>query len=87
LGQHTPPDFKITVNLKLKFEVIHSIMEIEIKNLERVKVVYISGDLNAATSGEAESKIQQLIMGGNHSLIINLQNLNYISRFLKSPAS
>lgn len=54
-------------------------MEIEIKNLERVKVVYISGELNAATSGEAESKIQQLIMGGNHTLIINLEKLNYIS--------
>ena len=54
-------------------------MEIEIENLDHVKVIHISGDLNAATSGEAESKIQQLIMGGNRSLIIDLEHLNYIS--------
>lgn len=54
-------------------------MEIEITNLDHVKVVKISGDLNAATSGEAEAKIQQLIMGGNRSLIIDLEDLNYIS--------
>lgn len=28
---------------------------------------------------EAESKIQQLIMGGNHSIVIDLKDLNYIS--------
>jgi len=54
-------------------------MEIEVKNLDHVKIVILTGDLNANTSGEAETKINQLIMGGNRKLIIDLENLNYIS--------
>ena len=54
-------------------------MDIEIKNLDHVKIINISGDLNAATSSEAEAKITQLIMGGNRNLIIDLERLNYIS--------
>ena len=45
----------------LFFDFILNHMEIEIRNLERLKVVSISGDLNAATSPEAESKIQQAV--------------------------
>ncbi len=35
--------------------------------------------MNANTSGQAETRIDQLIMGGNKKLIINLDDLNYIS--------
>ncbi|MDH3651321.1 MAG: STAS domain-containing protein, partial [Saprospiraceae bacterium] len=37
------------------------------------------GDLNANTCGDAETRLNQLILGGNTKLIVNLDNLNYIS--------
>jgi len=54
-------------------------MEIDVKILDNLKIISLTGDLNANTSGEAESKIIQLIMGGNRKLIIDLEHLNYIS--------
>lgn len=54
-------------------------MEITITNVDLIKIVHISGELNAVTSSEAETKINQLIMGGNHKLIIDLDKLRYIS--------
>ena len=54
-------------------------MEVSITHLEQIKIIHISGELNAVTSLDAESKFTQLIMGGNHRLIIDLDKLNYIS--------
>ncbi len=54
-------------------------MEFEIRNLDHVKIISLSGDLNANTAGEAETKLIQLIMGGNRKLIVDLERLNYIS--------
>ncbi len=54
-------------------------MEFEIRNLDHVKIISLSGDLNANTAGDAETKLIQLIMGGNRKLIVDLEQLNYIS--------
>lgn len=54
-------------------------MNIQITSLEKVKVIHIEGELNTTTSGEAETKMQQLILGGNNHLIIDLGKLAYIS--------
>ena len=54
-------------------------MEINIKKLDHLKIISLTGELNAITSAEVESKILQLIMGGNKKLIIDLEQLSYIS--------
>lgn len=54
-------------------------MNIQITSLEKVKIIRIQGELNTATSAEAETKIHQLILGGNHHLIVDLGELDYIS--------
>jgi len=35
--------------------------------------------MNANTAGKAEERLNQLIMGGNAKLVVNLDKLNYIS--------
>lgn len=54
-------------------------MNIKVYNSDNIKVISIEGDLNANTSAEVETKLNQLIMGGNIKLIVNLDQLNYIS--------
>jgi anti-sigma B factor antagonist len=54
-------------------------MEIEIKSVNKIKIASIAGDLNSATAPEAENRLTSLIMGGNKKLIIDLEDLNYIS--------
>lgn len=44
-----------------------------------IKILAISGEMNAVTSSEVESRLTNLIMGGNKKLIVNLAELNYIS--------
>ena len=47
--------------------------------INNIKVLNIIGDLNSVTAGEAEIKLTQLIMGGNKKMVVNLDQLNYIS--------
>jgi anti-sigma B factor antagonist len=54
-------------------------MNIKVHSNNIIKVISIEGDLNANTSGEVETKLNQLIMGGNIKLLVNLDLLNYIS--------
>lgn len=54
-------------------------MKIDVHDSNAIKVLNIEGDLNANTSGEAETRLNKLIMGGNQKLVVNLESLNYIS--------
>lgn len=54
-------------------------MLINVSNHPLVKIVHITGELNAVTAPQAEGEIIQLILGGNKKLIIELSGLNYIS--------
>jgi anti-sigma B factor antagonist len=54
-------------------------MEIDIKSINKIKIASIAGELNSATAPEAENRLTSLIMGGNKKLIVDLNNLNYIS--------
>ena len=54
-------------------------MNIQIHSSKKIKIITITGDMNANTSPVADTKLQQLIMGGNQKLIANLEGLNYIS--------
>ncbi len=54
-------------------------MEIDTKKVDRTTVVSISGRMDAVTTPEAESRLSQLISSGEKQLVINLQQLDYIS--------
>ena len=54
-------------------------MELSTHSSNKVKVLLVQGDMNANTSGQVLEKLKDLIMGGNKKLVINLENLNYIS--------
>lgn len=44
-----------------------------------VFVVRLAGRLDSATSGDCEKKLDTLIKGGAHTLLLNLEKLDYIS--------
>lgn len=54
-------------------------MNLKVHTNNNIKVISVEGDLNANTSGDLETKLIQLIMGGNIKLLVNLDALNYIS--------
>ena len=54
-------------------------MEMTTHSTNKIKVLCLNGDLNANTSAEVETRLNQLIMGGNNKLVVNLDELNYIS--------
>lgn len=54
-------------------------MEITTYSQETIKVVNLDGEMNAVTSAEVETRLTQLILGGNRKLIINLSAVDYIS--------
>ena len=54
-------------------------MEIKIKEINEVMVVGIEGKLDTSTSPEAEAEIGKLLDDGQKKIIINLENLNYLS--------
>ncbi|MBT8220103.1 MAG: STAS domain-containing protein [Bacteroidia bacterium] len=56
-----------------------STMNMYVHDSNAIKVLHVQGDLNANTAGEVDSRLHQLIMGGNKKLIVNLDQLNYIS--------
>ena len=54
-------------------------MEISIKEVGSVTVLGFSGNLDTSTAPEAEDKINGLMEGGASKILINFENLNYIS--------
>jgi len=54
-------------------------MTISTESKNNIKILYIEGELNANNSGEAETRLNQMIMGGNKKIVVNLDKLSYIS--------
>lgn len=54
-------------------------MEISTKELKRATVVEISGRVDHETSPELEEALDKLIEDGNYNLVIDLENVEYIS--------
>ena len=54
-------------------------MNIEIRESGGVKVLVFEGNLDTNTSPEAEAKINELIDGGDNKLLVNFEQLNFIS--------
>ena len=54
-------------------------MEINIKQVDGVEVLEFSGNLDTNTAPDAEKTINDLLDGGVSRLLVNFQDLNYIS--------
>jgi len=54
-------------------------MEINIKEVNGVNIVDFTGNLDTNTAPEAESQINGLLDGGASKVLVNFENLNYIS--------
>ena len=54
-------------------------MKIETRESQGIQIVAFEGNLDTNTSPEAESKINELIDAGNQKLLVNFEQLNFIS--------
>ena len=54
-------------------------MEINIKEVDGVNVVEFTGNLDTNTAPEAENQINNLLASGAAKIVVNFENLNYIS--------
>ena len=54
-------------------------MEVTVKEVNEVNVMSFEGNLDTNTEPQAQKQIDQLIDGGSSKILINFDNLNYIS--------
>ena len=54
-------------------------MDIKIENKDNCVVVNLEGKLDSVTSGEAENKLKEILAGDQKNILINFENLKYIS--------
>lgn len=54
-------------------------MQIDIKEVDGIKIVNFTGNLDTNTAPEAESQINGLLENGASKILVNFENLNYIS--------
>jgi anti-anti-sigma factor len=54
-------------------------MEIQIKEVNGINVLEFTGNLDTNTAPEAENQINDLLDSGVSQILVNFENLNYIS--------
>ena len=54
-------------------------MKIETRESQGIQIIAFEGNLDTNTSPEAESKINELINAGKQKLLVNFEQLNFIS--------
>ena len=54
-------------------------MQISVKTANEVKVLAFEGSLDTLTSPDAQTQLTQLIEGGDKKILVNFENLQYIS--------
>ena len=54
-------------------------MKIETRESQGIQIIAFEGNLDTNTSPEAESKINELIDAGKQKLLVNFEQLNFIS--------
>jgi anti-sigma B factor antagonist len=54
-------------------------MEVTVKEVNEVSVLSFEGNLDTNTAPQAQEQIDQLIDGGSSRILINFNELNYIS--------
>ena len=54
-------------------------MEVTVKEVNEVRVLLFEGNLDTNTAPQAQAQIDELIDGGSSKILINFDDLNYIS--------
>ena len=54
-------------------------MKIETRETQGIQILAFEGNLDTNTSPEAESKINELIEAGKQKILVNFEQLNFIS--------
>ena len=54
-------------------------MDVTVKEVNEVNVMSFEGNLDTNTAPQAQAQIDELIDGGSSKILINFDNLNYIS--------
>ena len=54
-------------------------MNIEIRESQGIQIITFEGNLDTNTSPEAESKINEILDTGQQKLLVNFEQLNFIS--------
>lgn len=54
-------------------------MEVTVKEVSEVRVLLFEGNLDTNTAPQAQAQIDELIDGGSSKILINFDDLNYIS--------
>ena len=54
-------------------------MNIEIRESQGIQIIAFEGNLDTNTSPEAESKINEILNTGQQKLLVNFEQLNFIS--------
>ncbi len=54
-------------------------MEITVADKDDIKLVYLIGSLDTNTSTNAEAKFKELLDGNTRKIVVNLEQLEYIS--------
>jgi anti-sigma B factor antagonist len=54
-------------------------MNIDIRESQGIQIIAFEGNLDTNTSPEAETKINELIEAGEQKLLVNFEQLNFIS--------
>ena len=54
-------------------------MKIETRESQGIQIVAFEGNLDTNSSPEAEAKINELMDAGNQKLLVNFEQLNFIS--------
>src|SRR5258708_22962547 len=54
-------------------------MEIATQEYKRVAVMSITGRVDSTTAPELESQLKQLVDGGQHHIVLDLKNVEYMS--------
>jgi len=54
-------------------------MEIKSEKMKRCEIVTVSGRIDSATAPELENTLLGLVQAGQHNIVVNLRNADYIS--------
>lgn len=54
-------------------------MEIKVENNDNYALVSLDGKLDSVSSGETENKLKEIMSGEQKTILINMENMKYIS--------
>ena len=54
-------------------------MEIKVESMKRCELVTVSGQIDSASAPELEQQLLEMVEAGKKNLVVNLQNVTFIS--------